>query len=68
MDAAARVTSKVQVTIPKAVRDALGIKEATSLSSESRAGELCLPAHRTSSISPGQSQCRRRSTTSRGMR
>jgi antitoxin PrlF len=27
MDAAARVTSKGQVTIPKAVRDALGIKE-----------------------------------------
>ena len=27
MDAAARVTSKGQVTVPKAVRDALGIKE-----------------------------------------
>ena len=27
MDAAAKVTSKGQVTIPKAVRDALGIKE-----------------------------------------
>lgn len=27
MDAAARVTSKGQVTIPKVVRDALGIKE-----------------------------------------
>lgn len=27
MDAAARVTSKGQVTVPKAVRDALGIEE-----------------------------------------
>lgn len=27
MDAAARITSKGQVTVPKAVRDALGIKE-----------------------------------------
>ena len=27
MDAAARVTSKGQVTVPKSVRDALGIKE-----------------------------------------
>jgi AbrB family looped-hinge helix DNA binding protein len=27
MDAAARVTSKGQVTVPKAVRDALGIKQ-----------------------------------------
>jgi antitoxin PrlF len=27
MDAAAKVTSKGQVTVPKAVRDALGIKE-----------------------------------------
>jgi antitoxin PrlF len=27
MDAAAKITSKGQVTIPKAVRDALGIKE-----------------------------------------
>lgn len=27
MDAAARLTSKGQVTVPKAVRDALGIKE-----------------------------------------
>jgi AbrB family looped-hinge helix DNA binding protein len=27
MDAAARVTSKGQVTVPKAVREALGIKE-----------------------------------------
>ena len=27
MDAAARVTSKGQVTVPKAVRDALGIRE-----------------------------------------
>lgn len=27
MDAAARVSSKGQVTVPKAVRDALGIKE-----------------------------------------
>lgn len=27
MDAAAKVTSKGQVTLPKAVRDALGIKE-----------------------------------------
>jgi antitoxin PrlF len=27
VDAAARVTSKGQVTVPKAVRDALGIKE-----------------------------------------
>lgn len=27
MDVAARVTSKGQVTVPKAVRDALGIKE-----------------------------------------
>lgn len=27
MDTAARVTSKGQVTVPKAVRDALGIKE-----------------------------------------
>lgn len=27
MDAAARVTSKGQVTVPKAVRDALGIQE-----------------------------------------
>ena len=27
MDAAARVTSKGQLTVPKAVRDALGIKE-----------------------------------------
>lgn len=27
MDAAARVTSKGQVTVPKAVRDALGIKK-----------------------------------------
>jgi antitoxin PrlF len=27
MDAAARVTSKGQVTVPKAVRDALGLKE-----------------------------------------
>lgn len=27
MDAAARVTSKGQVTVPKVVRDALGIKE-----------------------------------------
>ena len=27
MDAAARVTSKGQVTVPKAVRDALGISE-----------------------------------------
>ena len=27
MDAAAKVTSKGQVTVPKAVREALGIKE-----------------------------------------
>ena len=27
MDAAAKITSKGQVTVPKAVRDALGIKE-----------------------------------------
>lgn len=27
MDAAAKVTSKGQITVPKAVRDALGIKE-----------------------------------------
>jgi AbrB family looped-hinge helix DNA binding protein len=27
MDAAARVTSKGQITVPKAVRDALGIKQ-----------------------------------------
>ena len=27
MDAAARMTSKGQITVPKAVRDALGIKE-----------------------------------------
>jgi antitoxin PrlF len=31
MDAAARVTSKGQVTVPKAVRDALGIKEGDEL-------------------------------------
>ena len=31
MDAAARVTSKGQVTVPKPVRDALGIKEGDEL-------------------------------------
>lgn len=31
MDAAARVTSKGQVTVPKAVRDAMGIKEGDEL-------------------------------------
>lgn len=31
MDAAARVTSKGQVTVPKAVRDALGIKDGDEL-------------------------------------
>ena len=31
MEAAARVTSKGQVTVPKAVRDALGIKEGDKL-------------------------------------
>jgi len=31
MDAAAKVTSKGQVTVPKAVRDALGIKEGDEL-------------------------------------
>lgn len=31
MDAAARVTSKGQVTVPKAVREALGIKEGDEL-------------------------------------
>jgi AbrB family looped-hinge helix DNA binding protein len=31
MDAAARVTPKGQVTVPKAVRDALGIKEGDEL-------------------------------------
>ena len=33
MDAAAKVTSKGQVTVPKAVREALGIKEVTKSSS-----------------------------------
>jgi antitoxin PrlF len=31
MDAAAKVTSKGQVTVPKAVRDALGIKDGDEL-------------------------------------
>lgn len=31
MDAAAKVTSKGQVTVPKAVRDALGIKEGDAI-------------------------------------
>jgi AbrB family looped-hinge helix DNA binding protein len=31
MDAAARMTSKGQVTVPKAVRDALGIEEGDSV-------------------------------------
>jgi bifunctional DNA-binding transcriptional regulator/antitoxin component of YhaV-PrlF toxin-antitoxin module len=37
MDAAARVTSKGQVTVPKVVRDALGISRATKSCSGSRA-------------------------------
>ena len=69
MDAAAKVTSKGQVTVPKSVRDALGITEGDEVVFRCR-GQPGSPrsAPPTSSSSLARSECRPRSATSPGMR
>ena len=68
MDVAAKLTSKGQLTIPKAVRDALGLEEATRLSSAWKAIELCWRERLTSSPLPKRFGYQRSNATSRGMR
>ena len=46
MEQKARITSKGQVTIPKAVRDALGLKEGDSLLFEVKGDEVRVRAFR----------------------
>lgn len=66
MDVAARVTSKGQVTVPKAVRDALGIEAGDEIVFRVEGRHAVLAAHPISSSWPGRSPFPLRSGTCRG--
>ena len=68
MDVAARVTSKGQVTLPKAVRDALGINQGDAVVFRVEGDHAVLARTPSSSGSPARSRSRLRSGMWRGTR
>ncbi|PIJ36363.1 AbrB/MazE/SpoVT family DNA-binding domain-containing protein [Mycobacterium heckeshornense] len=66
IDAAVEVTSIGMATIPKAVHDALGIREGDDVIFRVEDGRAVLSRHQTSLAWQGQSRCPRRSETTHG--
>jgi len=68
VEAAAKVTSKGQVTVPKAVREALGIREGDEVVFRVEGNRAVLARTADSSSWPGRSACLLRSEMWHGMR